>query len=38
MDRDGDALKTFDPGPLKKGGKKKEEKKKAPVPLAPTGL
>lgn len=29
MDRDGDALKTFDPGPLKKGKKKK---KKSPRP------
>lgn len=30
MDRDGDALKTFDPGPLKKGGKKRKKKKKPP--------
>lgn len=32
MDRDGDALKTFDPGPLKKGGKKEGRKKKSPRP------
>lgn len=33
MDRDGDSLKTFDPGPLQK-----EKKKRTLVPLAPTGL